>query len=113
MTKEELVKQIDSLKAAVETENVAEIIGLMTSMRIDAARSPLCDFAKDIIINDVKDYVSKHDKLKVDRKGVYGEITSDTYMMKDDVLVRNGTNVRFSSLGKIYQAYKKIHKITD
>ena len=34
-----------------------------------------------------------------------------TLEIKDSVLIRNGFDVKWSSIGKLYQAYKKIHKI--
>ena len=70
------------------------------------------DFAKQIIINFISNYIKEKglDTLRVSRTGEYGTETYDTYQRRKEELFRNGTNVRWTSLGKLYQAYKYIKK---
>jgi hypothetical protein len=70
----------------------------------------MMDFARQIIINFISDYIKEKDldTLRVERAGEYDTKTYDTYQRCKEGLFRNGTNAQWTSLGKLYQAYKYI-----
>jgi len=108
-----LLIKIDSLRNAIENEDIDTLIHLIDNMGFDDRKSSLMiDFAKQTIINFILDYIKEKglDTLKVERTGEYGIETYDTYQRCKEELFRNGTNVRWTSLGKLYQAYKYIKK---
>jgi bisphosphoglycerate-independent phosphoglycerate mutase (AlkP superfamily) len=109
--KSNLLIEIDSLKNAVEKEDVEVLIHLIDDMGFDNRKSSMIvDFAKQIIINFISDYIKEKDieTLRISRTGEYGTKTYDTYKRCKEELFRNGTNVQWTSLGKLYQAYKYI-----
>lgn len=110
--KNELLIKIDSLRNAVENEEIDVLIHLIDDMGFDNRKSSIIiiNFAKQIIINFISDYIKEKglDILRVERTGEYGTQTYDTYQRRKEELFRNGTNVRWTSLGKLYQAYKYI-----
>lgn len=113
-TKDKLLAQIDSLRNAVVNNDVPAMISLISEIPIDTrSRSLVDDFLRGLMIASITEYISKRksEKLRIDRKNEYGDPTFDTYLMKDGVLCRNGSEAKWSSIGKLYQAYKKINKI--
>ena len=113
-TKDKLLAQIDSLRNAVVNNDVSATISLISEIPIDTrSRSLVADFLRELMIASIIEYIGKRKsgKLKVERKGVYNESTFDYYLIKDGVLCRNGSDAKWSSIGKLYQAYKKINKI--
>jgi hypothetical protein len=54
---------------------------------------------------------NKNDSIKISRKDVYHQETFDWYSLKDGELFRNGSNAIYTPIGKLYIAYKKLHKI--
>ena len=111
--KNNLLIRIDSLRNAVENEEIDILIHLIDDMGFDNRKSSMMmDFAKQIIINFISDYIKEKglDTLRVKRTGEYGAETYDTYQRCKEGLFRNGTNVEWTSLGKLYQAYKYIKK---
>ena len=111
--KNDLLIKIDSLRNAIENEDIDMLIHLIDSMGFDNRKSSIImDFVKQIIINFISDYIKEKglDTLRVKRTGEYGTETYDTYQRCKEELFRNGTNVQWTSLGKLYQAYKYIKK---
>lgn len=112
--KDELLALIDSLRNAVVNNDVPATISLMSEIPVDTRkRSLIDDFLRELMTASIIEHISKKKsgKLKVERKSVYGESTFDFYLVKDGVLYRNGSDVKWSAIGKLYQAYKKINKI--
>ena len=113
VSKAAVVAEIESLRNAVENEEIDVLIHLIDNMGFDNRKSSMIvDFAKQIIINFISDYIKEKglDTLRVSRTGEYGTKTYDTYQRCKEELFRNGTNVQWTSLGKLYQAYKYIKK---
>jgi len=111
--KSDLLIKIDSLKNAIEKEDIDALIHLIDNMGFDNRKSSMVmDFAKQTIINFISNYIKEKglDTLRVERTGEYGTKTYDTYQICKEELFRNGTNVQWTSLGKLYQAYKYIKK---
>ena len=109
--KNDLLIKIDSLRNAVENEDIDILIHLIDNMGFDNRKSSMVmDFAKQIIVNFISDYIKEKglDTLRVKRTGEYDTKTYDTYKRCKEGLFRNGTNVQWTSLGKLYQAYKYI-----
>lgn len=112
--KEKLLKTINDFKTAVEKGDVQTLIGMYETLGIDTRKTTkLDDYLRSLMVDDIKAYVEKRaeKKYRVVRMGVYHEPTYDTYRIEDDKLLRNGTDVKWSSIGKLYAAYKQIHKI--
>ena len=118
MTKERkqiVLTPITKLVKALYTEDIPTIIHLFDKVRIDSNyRSDITDYVKELLIEDIKSHLECHTrnkKLKVTRKDVYNFDTFDTYTIEDNILYRNGSDAKWTSIGKLYQAYKSIHKI--
>ena len=114
MEKENVIELLNSLKNAIESENVPTIINLMGKLRIDTSfYSPITDVCRELITATIKDAVSKTPKKcrRIQRKGEYGTTTYDYYKIENNVLKRNGYDTKFTSVGKLYTAYKIIMKI--
>ena len=112
--KDELISKIAKLKEAVENEDIPTLIESMKEFKIDTrCWSPIYDFTQQLITQSIKDYMLKKEKkvLKVQRIGEYQIKTEDWYTVKEGVLHRNGCSCRYTSIGKLYTAYKKINKM--
>ena len=113
--KQKLIDLLTDFRIAVEQEDVVTLINMFDKLGIDTKRyNPLGKFVCGLMIEDIKKAVFKKKDgiLKVSRKNEYHEKTYDFYKIKDNTLLRNGHEAEWSSIGKLYQAYKKIHKIT-
>ena len=109
---EALLELLENCKQAVINQDVDLLISMLKALGVDdAGRSPLYDFTKDCIVGEIKNYMitNNMETLKVPRKNVYHEVTCDWYRIEEGVLKRNGTDTKFSSVGKLYQAYKQIN----
>lgn len=109
-----IIDLIKRLENAVRMQDVPAIIDCMRDLAVDnRQRSILENYARQICIDVITEHMTrkKLDKFVVSRKGEYGTTTCDIYVLDGDVLKRNGTDVKWSTLGKLYQAYKKIKKI--
>ena len=112
--KQELLNKIDILRTAIETEDIPSLLTCMKGMGFSGmSRGPICDYAHSLLVKGISAHIKKGKKLRVKRKGEYGIEMVDVYTVKDSVLMRNGTDTKWSSIGKLYQAYKQIHCITD
>ena len=106
---------LDSCKDAVIKKDIITLISSARYLGLDDnSRSPLLDFIKNLIIENIKDFIIQNKKnfIKIGRKNVYHEETFDYYSLKDGELFRNGHKTTFDSVGKLYVAYKNIHKIS-
>lgn len=105
---------MSNCKNAVIKKDIVALIDSAKSLGIDGnSRSPLLDFIRNLIIEDIKDFMvqNKKDSIRISRKNVYHQETFDWYSLRDGELFRNGFKVTFDSIGKLYIAYKKIHNI--
>ncbi len=111
----DIIALLDNCKDAVIKKDIVALIDSAESLGLDGnSRSPLLDFIQNLIIEDIKNFMvqNKKNSIKISRKNVYHEETFDWYSLKDGELFRNGFNVTFDSIGKLYIAYKRIHKIS-
>lgn len=109
-----VITLLDNCKTAVIEKDIVALIKSMRTLGLDNnSRSPLLDYTRNLIVEDIKDYMiqNKKETIRISRKNVYHEETFDWYSLKDGELFRNGFKVTFDSVGKLYSAYKKIHKI--
>ena len=118
MTKERkqvLLTPIIELVKALYKEDIPTIIHLLDRNKIDLNYfSDIINYVKELLIDDIKVHLeccTRNKTLRVDRKNVYHSDTFDVYTIKDGVLCRAGVDARWTSVGKLYQAYKFIHKI--
>ena len=103
--KQKLIDLLTDFKIAVEQEDVAKLISMFDKLGIDTRRyNPLEKFVCSLVIEDIKKAVlkKKNGILKVCRKDAYQEDTYDFYKIEDNILLRNGNDVKWSSLGKLY-----------
>ena len=111
---ENIITLLDNCKNAVINRDIVALVDSAKSLGLDNnSHSPLLDFIRNLIIEDIKDFMvqSKKDSIKISRKNVYHQETFDWYSLYDGELFRNGVKVTFDSIGKLYTAYKRIHNI--
>ena len=114
MQKENITTLLDNCKNAIINRDIVALIDSAKSLGLDNnSNSPLLDFIRNLIIEDIKDFMvqSKKDSIRISRKNVYHQETFDWYSLKDGELFRNGFKVTFDSIGKLYIAYKRIYNI--
>ena len=115
MTQEEkIITLLDNCKDALINKDIVALIDSATSLGLDGnSRSPLLDFIRNLLIEDIKNFMvqNKKDSIRISRKNVYHQETFDWYSLKDEVLFRNGFKVIFDPISKLYTAYKRIHNI--
>lgn len=113
--KQILLTPITELVRALYTEDIPTIIRLLDEVRIDSSYfSDITNYVKELLIDDIKTHLeccTRNRTLRVDRKNIYHSDAFDVYTIKDGVLCRAGIDARWTSIGKLYQAYKFIHKI--
>lgn len=110
-----LITLLDTCKDAIIKKDIVALINSAKSLGLDNnSRSLLLDFIKNSIIEDIKDFMiqNKKNRIKISRKGAYDTEVFDWYSLENGELFRNGYKATFSSVGKLYIAYKKIHKIS-
>lgn len=109
-----LIEQISALKDIVEREDIPGLINMIEDMSFNKDnRSGIYCYTRKLLIEFISEYLKFKglDSLKVNRRGEYQTTTCDTYRMSEEGLIRNGHSVEFDSVGKLYQAYKRIRKI--
>jgi len=113
--KERCLAALAGLLAGVEQGDIPAIIQGITDLRIDPGRGgALIYHTEEVIIADLTEEVRKRKdgRLRVARPGKYKEPVVDVYTLgKSGELMRNQTPAKFTSLGKLYAAYKYIHGI--
>lgn len=112
--KDKLISKIAKLKEAVENEDIPTLIECMRDFKIDTmCWSLIYDFTQQLLIQSIKDYMLKKKKevFKVKRIAEYQTKTEDWYTINDGILHRNGCSCRYTTIGKLYVAYKKINKM--
>lgn len=110
-----IITLLDNCKDAIIKKDIVAFISSAKSLGLDGnSNSPLLDFVRNLIIEDIKNFMihNKKNPIKVSRKDVYHIETFDWYSLKDGELFRNGHKAFYSSIGKLYTAYKRIHKIS-
>ena len=108
-----LIALLDSCKTAIIKKDIVALITLAKSLGLDnASRSPLLDFIRNLLIEDIKNFMvgNKKNAIRVSRIGAYHEETFDWYSLQDGKLLRNRHTTNFDSIGKLYSAYKYIHE---
>lgn len=109
-----VIALLDNCKTAIIEKDIIALVESAKSLGLDNnSRSPLLDYIRNLIVEDIKDYMiqNKKETIRISRKNVYHEETFDGYSLKDGELFRNGFKVTFDSISKLYSAYKKIHGI--
>lgn len=111
MTQEEIINELTDLTSAIQKEDVCTIMKCINTLRIDYNFSPLRNIITNFISKTIKEHIENtNESLRVQRKGDYDIIHTDVYTIKDGTVYRNGHNIKWSALNKIYQAYKQIIK---
>lgn len=111
MTQEEIINELTDLISAIQKEDVYTIMKCINILRIDYNFSPLRELTANFISKAIKEHIENtKEPLRVQRKGDYGIMHTDVYTIKDGIVYRNGHDIKWSALGKIYQAYKQINK---
>lgn len=108
-----LIALFDSCKTAIIKKDIVALITLAKSLGLDnTSRSPLVDFIRNLLIEDIKNFMvgNKENTIRVSRIGAYHEETFDWYSLQDGELLRNGHTTNFDSIGKLYSAYRYIHE---
>lgn len=113
--KERSLAVLAGLVAGIEQGDIPAIIQGITELRIDSGRGgALIYHTEEAIIGDLTEEVRKREdsRLRVARPGRYKEPVVDVYTLDESGdLLRNRTPAKFTSLGKLYAAYKHIHGI--
>lgn len=111
MLKNDLIKDLVDLQSAIQSEDIPAIINQMSTH--DIQFRDLGEFTRGLLMDDIKQYIiyKKKEKLRINRTNEYGDPTFDYYKIEGGELIRNGSSARYISLGKLYTAYKKIHKL--
>ena len=109
MTQEELINELNELISAIQKEDVCTIMNCMNTLKISYDFSPLRELTANFISKAIKEHIEDtKESLRVPRKGEYDIMCIDVYTIKDNIVYRNGHEIKWSALGKIYQAYKQI-----
>lgn len=110
MTKQEILDKVTALGRALMNEEVHDAIRLIGELKLNTQTySPIVDYLREIILRTLTEKVSQMGgKFQVTRRGEYNTPTTDYYKIEDGVLNRNGNPAKWTSLGKLYQAYKQI-----
>lgn len=109
MTQEEIINELTDLISAIQKEDVSTIIKCMNTLKINYDFSPLRGLTANFISKAIKEHIENtKESLRIQRKGAYDIISTDVYIIKDGIVYRNGYDIKWSALGKIYQAYKQI-----
>lgn len=109
MTQEEIINELTDLISAIQKEDVCTIMKCINILRIDYNFSPLRNLITNFISKTIKEHIENtNEPLRIQRKGDCGIMHTDVYTIKDGIVYRNGNNIKWSALGKIYQAYKQI-----
>lgn len=113
--KERCLATLAGLLSGVEQGDIPAIIKGIDELRIDPGRGgALIYHTEEAIIADITEEVRKREdgRLRVARPGRYKEPVVDVYTLGESgELVRNQAPAKFTSLGKLYAAYKCIHGI--
>ena len=110
-TKNKSLAIITYLYEGVKNEDIDRLIKTFNILKLDTRySSTLVDYVKELMLNKISEKVnkSKKKKIRIERMGEYNTKTFDCYIIEDNVLKRNGFNAKFTSIGKLYQAYIQI-----
>jgi hypothetical protein len=110
-TKKEALEWITQLDIAVKNDDVPTLIRMINSSNLVNYLPKIPDFVKVLLVNKIKNYVENNQTpFIISRKAEYNIETKDYYTIKDNKLYRNGDDTKWSSIGKLYHAYKKINE---
>lgn len=111
--KESVLTILDSARKAVENDDVQGIIHSISELKIDHRQtSPLETYASNLILGVIRKRVESDGKpLRVTRMGPYKEPVYDWYKIENGVLLRNCRVASWTSLGKLYDAYKFLKRL--
>lgn len=110
-TKKEALEWITQLDSAVKNDDVHTLMRLINSSNLVNYLPKIPNFVKVLLVNKIKNYVENNQTpLIISRTEAYNIETKDYYTIKDNILYRNGHDTKWSSIGKLYTAYKKINE---
>ena len=105
--KEKLLDSLEVLITHINNENLEDLVIDTKTLGINFQyESPLVKFMKDICVNFIKNYVSIHGAIRIPRKDVYGIDTFDYFKIDNNILYRNGHDVKWDQFYKLYNTYK-------
>lgn len=108
-SKKEALEWITQLDIAVKNDDVHSLMRLIKSSNLADYLPKIPDFVRILLVSKIKNYIENNKTpLIISQKGVYNIETKDYYTIKDNNLYRNGHDTKWDSIGKLYQAYKKI-----
>lgn len=110
-----LLTQLKQLQEAIINDDIETIVELIDKLGFDMKKySPLMDCLHITLTNFIVNYIETNniETLKIERKGVYNEITYDWYKIINNELFRNGHNTNYE-IARLYQAYKYIKNNTN
>jgi hypothetical protein len=111
--KDYLISILDSLKTAIENDDIDYVIKFINQFHIDTRfNSPIEKFCRDFLTKKIISIVDKQcDKiLMVERRDSYNNLKKDRYKIDNGVLKRNGVKTIWTDIGKLYATYKSIIK---
>ena len=108
-TKKEALEYLTQLDVAVKNDDVHSLMQLIKSSNLANYLPKIPNFVKVLLINKIQNYIENNQSpLIISRTEAYNIETKDYYTIKDNKLYRNGHEAKWSAIGKLYQAYKKI-----
>lgn len=113
MEKQEVLDKVTALGRAIADNDIPQIIHGISELKVDTrfGRNDIVEYAKGLLIQTITDHVEKQGKISVERSDAYGSMVTDIYKIENGVLKRNCNPAEWSSLTRLYQAYRKINKI--
>jgi hypothetical protein len=111
ITKKEALEWIAQLVFAVKNDDVHSLIRIIKSSNSANYLPKIPDFVRVLLVSKIKNHIENNKTpLIISRKVEYNIETKDYYTIKDNKLYRNGHDTKWDSIGKLYQAYKKINE---
>jgi hypothetical protein len=111
ITKKEALEWIAQLVFAVKNDDVHSLIRIIKSSNLANYLPKIPDFVRVLLVSKIKNHIENNKTpLIISRKVEYNIETKDYYTIKDNKLYRNGHDTKWDSIGKLYQAYKKINE---
>ena len=112
-SKDKAMEVVASLYNGIKEENVDNLIKTFEVARVDTRyTTPIVEFVRELMLNKIQENVnkSKNHVFRVKRHSEYGGETFDFYRIEDGILIRNGSDAKYTSIGKLYQAYQQAKK---
>lgn len=110
-----LLSQLNQLQEAIINDDIETIVEFIDKLGFDVKKyNPLVDYLHIILTDFIVNYIETNniETLKIERKGVYNEVTYDWYKIVNNELFRNGYSTNYE-VTRLYQAYKYIKNNTN